>query len=99
MLKYGKRGQRVPVPVGTIAYIVTPQDRRAVEYGAARLTRPWIVEAWQTREYCAARRDSSGRWINSRMAGGHLASVRCLRTGARRVVADWLLRYSLDGAA
>ena len=46
---------------------------------------PWIVEAWHNRE-C----------LGAILAGGHLATVRSLRTGERRKVADHFLRAASD---
>lgn len=50
---------------------------------------PWQVEAWVPREY--SQWDQNTRTFKTvRMAGGHLAQVRSLRTGRREQVADWI---------
>lgn len=76
--------------VGNIVYI---QDNVRPFSGPSNIVRkaPWIIEAWHTRETftggCAGVRAET-RY----MRGGHLASVRCLRTGRRTQVADWILQ-------
>ena len=53
---------------------------------------PFIVLAWLNRTYSAARR-VNGRWIDTMMAGGHLAQIRSLRTGRVSLFSDcWILR-------
>lgn len=81
-------GRRIgTVPVGTIAYI---QDSMrpfgSVEFPVCR--NPWIVTAWHNREYfpCVQNRPEV-----QYMTGGHLATVRSLRDGRIKQVADWLL--------
>lgn len=85
MLKYnrkvGGRPKRNPVEVGEIVHIL-PKS-------------PEIVEAWHTRTYAAARRGPDGKWIDTRMVGGHLATLRNLRTGHRRTLADHWLRLAV----
>ena len=49
---------------------------------------PWQVEAWIPRDYATIR---NGRFVSVRICGGHLAVVRSLRTGERRMVSDWQL--------
>ena len=53
-------------------------------------TNPWIIEAWKNREY------SRPGMQNTHMRGGHLAVVRSLRNGKRKVVADWMLEMSQE---
>ena len=80
------KGRRVGVvPVGEIIYI----DDRPNPVTPARS--PWIVEAWIPRVHAAYR---NGRFVDRFMHGGHLAVVRCLRTGRRTRCADWLLLHS-----
>lgn len=89
------RGRHVgTIPVGTIVYI---QDGvRPFGFPDRVVCRnPWIVESWHNREYFPA---VSGAPRVVYMAGGHLATVRSLRTGRRRVVADWILRACIDAA-
>jgi len=51
---------------------------------------PWQVEGWTPRDYCT----STG---TTRMAGGHLATVRSLADRRQvRTVADWLLLACID---
>lgn len=84
--RYDESGRRVgTIPVGTILYI---QDRLQ-RYQSPVRRNPWIVECWHNREYhpCV-----KGRPDTTYMVGGHLATVRSLRTGERRKVSDhWLL--------
>jgi len=78
------------VPVGTIVYIQDARPMRPIERPIYRA--PWIVEAWKPREYHPCRR---GAPPTTYLRGGDLAIVRCLRTGRRATVADWLLIASL----
>ena len=83
------------VPTGTIVYIqdgIGPMGPRGWFLSPVRRN-PWIVEAWQNREYHPG---CKGRPATTYMAGGHTAVVRSLRTGERRTVADWLILASLD---
>lgn len=101
MNQYGAQRHRIvdgraigTIPVGTIIYV---QDLHAYRERYASFVRrqPWIVEAWLPREY--ARFNGRGKgWDTSYMVGGHLAVVRCLRTGRRQEVADWLLLAAVD---
>lgn len=91
MMRYRRRGERWPVPVGTITYI---DDRRDPYAPAPR--HPWQVVGWMPREYMAARVGPDGRWRSTYMAGGHLAIVRDLRTGRVAQVADWLILASIE---
>ena len=91
-------GRRIgTIPVGTIVYI---QDGVRPLGGFDRHHQivcrdPWQVEAWVPREYtkwdCKTRQYSTVR-----IAGGHLAQVRSLRTGRRQTVADWILLACID---
>lgn len=90
----GPQGRRIgTIPVGTIVYI---QDGvRPFGWGRHRIIcrDPWQVEAWIPREYS----QWDGKAFRSvRIAGGHLAQVRSLRTGRRQTVADWILLASID---
>jgi len=76
------------VPVGTIFQSVNRDTGRG---------RKLIVEAWLPREIGAGRRDFDGRWASSYVArGGHLAQVRCLATGERKLLADHFIRFCVD---
>lgn|SRR5579864_1526 len=88
------RGKRIgTLSVGAIIYL---QDAVRPLTGLSRpvITRnPWIVEAWLNRDYSVYR---SGTWTTVKCAGGHLAIVRSLRDGRRRLVADWILLACVD---
>lgn len=85
-------GRRVgTIPVGTVLYIQDGVRPMGGFRGSIVRREPWIVEAWHNRTMGAARRGSDGRYVDAIMAGGHLATVRSLRTGRRHTVADWLL--------
>jgi hypothetical protein len=73
------------VPIGSIVYL---QDGcRPFSFPSiTRCVNPWIIESWHNREYCTG---AVG-------AGGHLATVRSLRDGRRKQVADWILRAHDD---
>ena len=74
------------IPIGSIIYIqdgVTP-------FGFTQpfvCQNPWIVESWGLRTW-------------SRTFGtqdeGHLATVRSLRDGCRKQIADWILLSCID---
>lgn len=84
------------IEVGTIVYIqdgIGPMG--AGRFWSPVYRAPWIVEAWANRTVGAGRRGADGKHESVTVAGGHLAHVRCLRTGRRAMVADWLLRASL----
>jgi hypothetical protein len=80
------------IPCGAILYI---QDARPLSglRGPFVCREPWIVEAWHNREYFPA---VKGAPAVTYCTGGHLATVRSLRTGKRRQVADWLLLAAAD---
>lgn len=87
------RGRRVgTVQVGTILYI---QDRMSpFGFSGSPVRRdPWIVESWHNRAYHPA---VPGRPHTVYMRGGHLATVRSLRSGRRAKVADWMLLLCVD---
>lgn len=82
------------VPAGTILYLqdgVRPSGCRCPFQSVRR--DPWIVVAWHNREY---HRGRAGSPATTYCAGGHLATVRSLRTGRTAQVADWLLRWHSD---
>lgn len=54
------------------------------------------VTAFETREYCAARM-VNGKWVNTRMAGGHIVQCRRLKDGKPFRLADHIVRYAIDG--
>lgn len=55
-----------------------------------------IVEAWLPRQIGAARK-IAGKYIDGYAArGGHLAQVRCLETGERKLIADHFIRFCVD---
>lgn len=69
------------IDVGRIFYLQDYRPFRNVRGSGPFVYRnPWIVEAWHPREL-----------LGKFMRGGHLATVRSLRNGERRQVADWLL--------
>jgi hypothetical protein len=70
------------IEVGTIVYLPA--------YGKC------IVRAWHPREYCAARQDGRGRWRNTFMAGGHLATVERLSDRREIRLADHIIRHAID---
>jgi hypothetical protein len=73
------------IPVGTIVYI---QDgiRPLSGFCERPICRnPWIVESWHPQTQ-----------FGRAMAGGHLATVRSLRDGHRRQIADWILSSCID---
>jgi hypothetical protein len=79
------------IPIGTIFRCNPVGHRRQTD-------RPMIVEAWLPREIGAARK-INGRYVNSYVArGGHLAQVRCLETGERKLIADHFIRFCVDHA-
>lgn len=84
------------IPVGTIVYIQDGVRPFGFDRHHQIVCRdPWIVEAWVPREY--ARWDNQTRtFVTGRMAGGHLAQVRSLRTNRRQRVADWILLACID---
>lgn len=94
MIARRTRDSRYPVAVGTIVYIQDHRDPHGIVPDRLRYRNPWIVEAWHPREYTAARK-VCGRYVNTYMRGGHLATVRSLRDGRRKRCADWLLKASL----
>jgi hypothetical protein len=80
--------------IGTIYYLqdgVGPMGRRDMLMITRR--NPWILVSWHNREYCPAMK---GHPPTTYMVGGHLATVRSLRTGEVKQVADWLLRWHED---
>lgn len=80
------------VHAGTIAAgeIIRLPDRLC----DTRHDRRVMVEAWMPREHTAAK-IVDGRHMSSWMRGGHLAVVRSLSDGRRRLVADhWLMEAS-----
>jgi hypothetical protein len=77
------------IPVGTI-FRCQPND------GRRRAERSMMVEAWLPREIGAWRK-VHGRYVNGYAArGGHLAQVRCLDTGERKLLADHFIRFCVD---
>jgi len=75
------------VPVGTVF-------RSTDEWGR---TRKLIVEAWLPREIAAWRQDRQGRWVSCYVAnGGHLAQVRDLSNGRRKLFADHFIRFAVE---
>jgi hypothetical protein len=69
------------IDVGSIFYLQDFRPFGRIRGGGAPVLRnPWIVEAWHPREL-------DGKY----MRGGHLVTVRSLRDGQRRKIADWLL--------
>jgi hypothetical protein len=85
------------LPVGTVVYLqdgIRPM-RAFFDIWVIRRD-PWIIEAWHNREVGGSRRGPDGRYEPAALTGGHLATVRSLRTGRRTTVADWLIRASLD---
>lgn len=92
--RMGPGGRHIGViPVGTILYIqdgICPLGGSRVEIVRRA---PWIVEAWLNREYYPL---IPGRPRTVYIRGGHLAVVRCLRTGRRQTVADWILLWCVD---
>jgi len=86
-------GRRVgTIDVGTILYI---QDR-VCQYRGPVCRNPWIVEAWHNRTIGATRRGPDGKYTDSIVAGGHLATVRSLRDGRRQTVSDCSLLAASD---
>lgn len=81
------------IGVGAIIYI---QDARASRHDDPQHREPWIVEAWLPRVIGASRRGRDGRYESTYAAGGHLASIRSLRTGRRSVATDHMLRWCDD---
>lgn len=79
----GKEHPVGTVPVGTIVrFPHKPRD-------------PFIVEAWHTREIGAGRLEQ-GKWRPVYCPlGGHLATLRSLRTGYRARFADWFILSAL----
>ncbi len=88
------------IPVGAIVYIQDGVSPMGIGRHFSTVRRnPWIVEAWHPREIGAGR-CINGKWRPTyRARGGHLATVRSLRSGRRQQVADWLLKASIDLAA
>ena len=85
------------IPVGTIVYVqdgVGPFGPPSRHFQPERRN-PWIVECWHPREACAAAWQN-GNWERRYLTGGHMATVRSLRDGRRRQVADWLLLASSE---
>jgi hypothetical protein len=76
------------VAVGTIVYL---QDCRNLRDAVCR--NPWIVEAWHNREYS---RGCAGEPRFTYLRGGHLATVRSLRDGRVKRVADHLILACVD---
>lgn len=74
------------IAVGTILYI---QDRYH-RWVAPVCRNPWIVEAWLPREYSEIGRP------NTFCRGGHLAVVRSLRNGERKIVGDCHLLAAVE---
>jgi hypothetical protein len=93
----GPAGRRIgTIPVGTIVYIqdgVRPMGGFDRHHRIVR-REPWQVEAWIPRAY--TQYVSPGHFRTVRMAGGHLAQVRSLRTGRRAEVSDWILLACID---
>lgn len=83
------------IPVGTIVYI---QDGVRPLRGLTQpviCRDPWIVEAWLPCDY--SKWNAATRTFTSvRIAGGHLAIVRSLRSGRVQPVADWILLACID---
>jgi hypothetical protein len=83
------------IPIGSIVYLqdgVRPMGRLS-QYASVVRKAPWIVMAWHNREYHPAMVNQPA---TTYMSGGHLATVRCLRTGRECRVADWFLRWHDD---
>lgn len=76
-----RRAKRSDFASGAIVYV---QDALRPLGGIPRYWTPVRYEPWIVESWGAAR------------SMRHLATVRSLRTGRRRVVADWLLRASED---
>lgn len=82
------------IRVGQVFYI--QDDHRPIGGGCTALRyrwrdccrNPWQVIAWSNREYYPAVKGASPVTY---MRGGHLATVRSLRDGRVKQVADWIL--------
>lgn len=101
VLRYRDRSngcpRRWPVDAGAIVRIVEPQVLRHLDAAPrGTLRHPYIVESFEPRTYSAARRGPDGQWQDTRMSGGHLCTVRSLRDGRRRQVADWLVLACIE---
>lgn len=84
------------IPVGCILYI---QDGVRPLNGLTReviCREPWIVEAWIPRDY-SKWDETTKKFRDVRICGGHLAVVRSLRNRRRvQTIADWILLACLD---
>ena len=83
------------LPVGTVFRMVERLTREG-----RPVLRAYIVEAWLTRRIGAGRvRCDRDRWVPEDVFvahGGHLAKVRSLSNGARRTMADHVIRRWVD---
>lgn len=76
------------IDVGTIFRCTPTETHRQRE-------RPMIVEAWLPREIGAGRKVGKHYASCYVARGGHLAQVRCLETGERKLLADNFIRFCI----
>jgi hypothetical protein len=98
MMTYLRNGRKsARIQVGEVVYV---QDGLG-PFGPRQFWRPvrkdpYIVESFANREYAQY---AGGQYRTVYIRGGHLVTLRSLRTGRRIQVADWLVEMSAELAA